>query len=399
MSKLAARIVLSCALLGLGASVAASYVHYRMLHDPTYTSFCDISATVSCTTLYASRYGTFHGIPVALFGAIWFVFATLMAVAGLTARPAVRESVPGYLFAGSTIALAVVLYLGYASFVILKALCVLCLVTYGAVLGLFFTTGAATPFSMTSLPRRAIADLKVLVASPLAIAVTVLFFGGAASTLAFFPRDVSAAVAAGAPIPVVSQDQQTELERFMATAPRVPLVIPKGDAKVLIVKFNDYQCPVCGQSYFITKPVFAKYQAEHPGDVRLVVKDYPLNPDCNPNLTRMLHPSACDAAVAVRLARQHGRGDEMEDWLYSHQEQMTPQSVRQGALDVGQVPAAEFAAKYESTMASVKADIALGTALQVKATPTFFINGVKIEGSMAPQFFDQAIAYELQHAK
>jgi protein-disulfide isomerase len=65
---------------------------------------------------------------------------------------------------------------------------------------------------------------------------------------------------------------------------------------------------------------------------------------------------------------------------------------------VGQVSAAEFIAKYEATMASVKADIALGTALQVKATPTFFINGVKIEGALPPQYFDQAIAYELQHA-
>jgi protein-disulfide isomerase len=34
----------------------------------------------------------------------------------------------------------------------------------------------------------------------------------------------------------------------------------------------------------------------------------------------------------------------------------------------------------------------------VKSTPTFFINGVKIEGGLPPQYFDQAIAYELQHA-
>ena len=43
------------AVLGLGASVAALYVHYRMLADPSYTSFCDVNATVSglsnCTPL------------------------------------------------------------------------------------------------------------------------------------------------------------------------------------------------------------------------------------------------------------------------------------------------------------------------------------------------------------
>ncbi len=45
-----------------------------------------------------SRFSTVRGIPVALFGAIWFVAAALLSVSGLTARPAVRESVPGYLF-------------------------------------------------------------------------------------------------------------------------------------------------------------------------------------------------------------------------------------------------------------------------------------------------------------
>ncbi len=34
----------------------------------------------------------------------------------------------------------------------------------------------------------------------------------------------------------------------------------------------------------------------------------------------------------------------------------------------------------------------------MKSTPTFFINGVKVEGALPPQYFEQAIAYELQHA-
>jgi protein-disulfide isomerase len=46
----------------------------------------------------------------------------------------------------------------------------------------------------------------------------------------------------------------------------------------------------------------------------------------------------------------------------------------------------------------VKSDIALGKQLQVRSTPTFFINGVKIEGALPPQYFDQAIAFELKRA-
>lgn len=398
MSTTAARLALLCALAGLGAAGTAAYVHYRMFADPTYTSFCDISSTMSCTQVYASRFGTFNGVSVSVFGAIWFGFAALMSVAGMTARPAVRESVPGYLFAGSTIALAVILYLGYASFVILKLVCVLCLITYAAVIGLFLISGAATSFPMLSLPRRAAKDLKVLVTSPVALVLAAVWLGGAATTLAFFPREANAtASVAGSPAAEPTQDQRSELERFMASAPRIPLAIPSDGAKVLIVKFADYQCPACGQAYQSYKPIFAKYAASNPGEVKVVHKDFPLNPECNPTVRSMLHPAACDAAVAVRLAAAHNRAAEMEDWLYTHQQGMTPQTVRQAARDVGL--ATDFEARYQPTLELVKGDIALGQQLKVSQTPTFFINGIKIDGAWAPQYFDEAIAYELAHAR
>jgi uncharacterized membrane protein/protein-disulfide isomerase len=399
MSTRAALLALICALVGLGASVAAAYVHYRLLNDPTYLSFCDVNATISCTQVYMSRFSTVRGIPVAIFGAVWFAVATLLSMSGLTARPAVRENVPGYLFVGSTLALAVILYLGYASFVLLRTVCLMCLTTYAAVIGLFLVSGAATSFPMTTLPRRAARDLRVLVTSPLAIIVGVLLFAGAGSTLAFFPREgavepgeAAAATAATAP----TQTQVSEFERWYTSQLRVPLVVPADGAKVLIVKFNDFQCPACGQSYLQYKPIFAKYEAEHPGEVRLVLKDYPLNKDCNDAMAQTLHPAACDAAVAVRLAQGHSRVDAMEEWLYTHQPTMTPPGVRQAAHDLGQIT--DFDAKYSATIALIKSDIALGRQLGIKSTPTFFINGVKIEGALPPQYFDQAIAYELQHA-
>jgi uncharacterized membrane protein len=394
MSKTAARLALAFALLGLVASGYASYVHYHKLMDPAYTAACDINATFQCTEAYSSPYGSFHGVPVAIFGAAWFAFATLLALAGLMAPPDVRTSVPGYLFAGSTLALAVILYLGYASFVLLKVVCLVCLTTYAAVIGLFLVSGAATAIPMLSLPRRAGSDLKALVASPLALALAVLWLGGTATTLAFFPREAS--VTAGV-VPQTTQDQRSELERFMSTAPRVPLAISNEGAKVLIVKFNDFQCPACSQSYLAYKPVLAKYAASHPGQVKVVLKDYPLSQACNDTMRTTLHSAACEAAVAVRLARIKGRDEPLEDWLYTHQEGMTPASVKQAARDIGQVT--DFDEKYQATLALVKGDIALGRTLNVTQTPTFFINGVKVDGAWAPQFFDQAIAYELQHAK
>ena len=393
MSPIARKLAFVLAIGGLVVSVDAAYLHYRLLFDPLYTSFCDISATVSCTQVYASRFGTTFGVPVSVFGAIWFTGALLLLVGGEFGARALRDNVPGYLFALSTVALGVVLYLGYASFLILKTLCPLCLMTYAAVIGLYVISGAAMTFPMTTLPRRAASDIRAWIASPIAIALTVLFFAGAGSAIAFFPRE-GGGTAEAAPAP--SQEQRSELERFLASAPRVPLVIPAEGAKVLIVKFNDFQCPACGHSYLTYKPILAKYEAEHPGAVRVVLKDYPLNSQCNLDLTTPMHPAACEAAVAVRLAKAHNREEAMEEWLYTHQPSLTPAAVRQAAREIGQVT--DFDTKYASTLELVKGDVALGHQLQVRSTPTFFINGVKVEGEWAPQYFDQAIAYELKRA-
>ena len=141
-----------------------------MLYDPTYTSFCDVSATVSCTQVYraaSARCAAFRSRSSARSGSR---SPALLSVAGLTARPAVRESVPGYLFAvldararGRPVSRLRVVRPAESRCV------VLCLTTYAAVIGLFLVSGAATSIPMTTLPRRAARDLRVLVASPLAL--------------------------------------------------------------------------------------------------------------------------------------------------------------------------------------------------------------------------------------
>jgi uncharacterized membrane protein/protein-disulfide isomerase len=399
MSTTAARVILAFALLGLVASTTAAYTHYRLITDPSYLSFCDVSATVNCTEVYSSRFGTVAGLSVAVFGAIWFAFATLLAGAALGAGPAIRESVPAYLFAGSTFALSVILYLGYASFVVLQMVCVLCLMTYAAVIGLFVVSGAATSISMLTLPRRAMADLRVLGSNRLALALSVLFVATAASSLAFFPRDApspSPAAAAVEPSPDASQNQQAEFDRWYQEQPRMALVVPAEGASVLVVKFNDYQCPPCRQTYMDYQSVFAKYEKLHPGAVRLVLRDFPLEPECNDGVTTNLHPAACEAAVAVRLARERSRAEAVEEWLFANQPSLTPESIRQAARQVGQVT--DMDGRYGATLEAVKADIAYGRQLGVRSTPTFFINGVMLAGGLPPHLFDRAIAYELQRA-
>jgi protein-disulfide isomerase len=253
--------------------------------------------------------------------------------------------------------------------------------------------------AMTTMLRRAARGCRILSRRLLAVAPVVLLLTGGASTVGLLPRIVVAA--SGLPrqsaASAATQDRRAEFEHFMATAPRVPVIVPAEGAKVLIVRFSDYQCPICGESFLQYKPILAKYEATAPGAVRLVAKDYPLNSTCNPYVQTMMHPAACDAAAAVRLAMTHNRGAEMEEWLYTHQPSLTSLLVRQAARDVGQVT--DFDAKVASALVLVRADAGLAHALGVDRTPTFFINGVKVEGAWPPQYFDQAIAYELAHAK
>jgi protein-disulfide isomerase len=86
----------------------------------------------------------------------------------------------------------------------------------------------------------------------------------------------------------------------------------------------------------------------------------------------------------------------MEEWFYTHQAQLTPPSVRQAVKEIGEVT--DFDAKYAAALELVKSDIELSYQVHVSQTPTFFVNGVKLDGMIAPQYFDKMIAYELQHA-
>jgi uncharacterized membrane protein/predicted DsbA family dithiol-disulfide isomerase len=399
MSRTARRLVLVFALLGFGASIASSYVHYQLLKDSTYASVCDINAMLSCTEVYSSPYSMMFGVPVAILGVLWFVLILLLVATTGRAKQKVQENLAGYVFALSTLALAAVLYLAYSSFFVLRLACIFCTLTYVAVIGIFIVSGAATAFPMTTLPGRAMRDLRALLAAPAALTPALLFLGGAAAVLAFFPREH-----AGPALPISTEappadtsstaDPRSEFERWYDSLPRVDLPIPREGAAVLIVKFNDYQCPPCRMTFFDYKKVLAKYADR---SVRFVTRDFPLDSECNATVKGTFHESGCEAAVAVRLARRRGKAEELENWLFTNQSTLTPDVVRAAARDVAGVT--DFDAEYAKTVEDVKKDIALGMSLKVNSTPTFFINNVALPpGGMPAEYFDAAIAYELRKA-
>ena len=388
------------ALVGLGFSAASTWVHYRILHDPLYSSVCDVNATFSCSEAYTSRFGSIGDVPVALIGVLFFSFVLLL-IALCQRSASARQNLPGYVFAVSTLGLAGVLYLAYASFFILKAVCLLCVGTYAAIIALFLLSGSAARFPMTSLPSRASRDLRNLVRTPAALASALVFAAAAAVAVMMFPGGAVSAAASseGAETtestqtpPPPPQAALQQLEAYLAAQERVQVAGAGGSgAAVVIVKFNDYQCPPCGLTYREYKPVLAKLQKEHPGKIAFVTKDFPLDPECNS--LGGSHTAACEAAVAVRLAREQGRADTMEDWLFANQPSLTPASVKQGMTSVGGV--SDFDARYAKTLELVRSDIAQGIQLGVRGTPTFFMNGIRLPNLRA-EFFEAAVLWELR---
>ena len=146
------------------------------------------------------------------------------------------------------------------------------------------------------------------------------------------------------------------------------------DGKVTFVEFLDFECEACGSLY----PAVEQLRKEYAGRVTFVARYFPL-----PG-----HFNGERAARAVEAAAQQGRFEQMYQRMYETQKQWGEQQVpmddrfRGYAVDLG-LDLAAYDAAYSSqaTLDRIRIDIADGTALGVRGTPTLFLNGRKIEPS------------------
>lgn len=398
MSTITRTLLAAFSLLGLGAASVSSYVHYNLLTNPSYSSFCDVNTTVSCTQAYVSQYGSFMGVPVAVAGVIFFaVVFVLAAVAGRPASSA-REHVPGYILAFSSVGLAFALYLAWASYFVLKVFCILCAITYVSVIAIVIISLRAMRIPMTMLPRRAAGDFRTLVTSPKALAVAVLLLAGSASAVMLFPKEPPPAISAQPAMPALSADQRAQLDAWWKVQPAVDLGIPNAaGAKVQIVKFSDYQCPGCKSAHDVLKQVLARYDRTA---VEFVMKHFPLENECNP-AAQGNHFAACEAAAAYNMARGTGFQQKLDDWLFDNQATLTPAVVRNAAKDVAGI--SDFDARYAAAVQEIRKDAELGTKIKLTHTPTIYLNGRMIAGggkSLPPsQYVDALVDIELKAAR
>ncbi len=167
--------------------------------------------------------------------------------------------------------------------------------------------------------------------------------------------------------------------RVLLTEPEAPVqnintenAAARGDANapVTVVEFTDFQCPACGATY----PVIEEALKPYGNRVRFVVRNYPLPQ----------HAQSFKSAEAAAAAKEQGKFFEYAALLFKNQSALDVQSLKKYASDL-KLDRARFDAALDggNYAATVRRDIADGDLYGVNATPTLFINGVRLNGLSA----------------
>lgn len=141
---------------------------------------------------------------------------------------------------------------------------------------------------------------------------------------------------------------------------------------VTLIKFSDYQCPAC--KYFI--PIENQLKEEYGDKLRFVHKNFPLS----------IHEHAQLAARTAEAAKVQGKFDEMYALIFEGQEQWSRGNAEAIFLGYAKEIGLDFE-QFEKDMKSaemqriVMADRRQGRSAGVNSTPTYFINGKKLEGN------------------
>lgn len=172
------------------------------------------------------------------------------------------------------------------------------------------------------------------------------------------------------------------------------------DAKVVIVNYDDFECPFCSRMHATLFPeIFKEY-----GDrVLIIYKDYPLEE---------IHPWAVHAAVDANClgAQSAGAYWDYADFLHSN-----PHSVNSGKGREGQNEELDKLAVLEGQKhnlddsklrtclktqdeKAVRASMNEADAVGVNATPTLFVNGQKLDGAVSAEVVRAALDRALKDA-
>lgn len=164
-----------------------------------------------------------------------------------------------------------------------------------------------------------------------------------------------------------------------ATAEASSHIAGKADSKVNLTEYGDFQCPAC-KSYF---PLVQQLKSEYGDRVAFQFRHYPLT---------QIHPNAFIGSRAAEAAGKQGKFFEMHDLLYENQDAWSagssPTQLLEGYAQQIGLNMDQFKADMSSSAvaAIINADVKQAQAIGSTSTPTFVINGKRIEKN--PQSID-----------
>jgi protein-disulfide isomerase len=154
------------------------------------------------------------------------------------------------------------------------------------------------------------------------------------------------------------------------------------DAPITIVEFSDFECSFCRKS----QPTLAQIEEVYGEQVRLVWKHLPLS----------MHKNAPRAHIASVAAANQGKFWEFKDALFANPGELQPENLKQHAFELGlKIQQFEDDLEEPGTKSLIEADMAEAVAIDLTATPGFFINGRYIRGAKPFEDFAAVINEEL----
>ncbi|KKS98164.1 MAG: DSBA oxidoreductase [Candidatus Gottesmanbacteria bacterium GW2011_GWA2_43_14] len=137
------------------------------------------------------------------------------------------------------------------------------------------------------------------------------------------------------------------------------------DAADYLVEFSDFQCPACGAFY----PQVKTLVEDNKDKLAFSYRNFPLDQ----------HPMAVPAALAAEAAGEQGKFWEMHDYIFENQASLSEEMLLSAGekLDLDKEKY-EDAFKNKKFQDKVSKDLSEGQKFGVNATPTFFLNGKKL---------------------
>ncbi len=158
----------------------------------------------------------------------------------------------------------------------------------------------------------------------------------------------------------------------------------KNTKNVTLVEYGDYQCPACGQFY----PIVKQLQTTYANDISFRFANFPLV---------QIHQNAMVSARAAEAASLQGKFWEMHDILYENQATWSAGSNPNPYFEQYATSLGLDLNKFKQDMASqavlntINADVSQAQALGATGTPTFVLNGKKIDSPSSLEAFSKII--------